>query len=451
MAASVYKICCCRDQVKCRHPWWFSFTRRGARQLRKSLDVVLEKHIDSKTEAECEAGRLRAAMREILDDPTSKALNAHLRKVLDLPPLPASAVLEALTMGQMLGMYQERHLDKTATGERRAYEIGAITRTQVTRPDGVVAALGEWLVTDVSVDTLERLREARVIRGLNVQLGKRSNRVGGEVAANRDLRMLRAAFNWAIRMGLVDRTPFKRAGVSAVKLTKERQRSRRLQPGEEQAILAACDASQNSHLRSIVEAALETGCRKGELLGLQWSKVQLAGRPEIWLSADKTKTGKARRVPISTRLKPVLEMRRDALRAVLELKEDEPLPETLYVFGNEIGQRAGAIKTAWRLACERAKVNDLHFHDLRREAGSRWMEAGVPLATIQKWLGHTNIAQTSTYLATTTAGEHEAMRRYEERIGRLIPVDTEGATPPLSPAQSDTTSDEQTQQNSTKH
>ena len=42
---------------------------------------------------------------------------------------------------------------------------------------------------------------------------------------------------------------------------------------------------------------------------------------------------------------------------------------------------------------------DLHFHDLRREAGSRWLEGGVPLHTIRDWLGHTSIAQTSTYLS----------------------------------------------------
>ena len=39
---------------------------------------------------------------------------------------------------------------------------------------------------------------------------------------------------------------------------------------------------------------------------------------------------------------------------------------------------------------------DLYFHDLRREAGSRWLEGGVPLHTIQRWLGHTNISQAST-------------------------------------------------------
>jgi hypothetical protein len=58
MARSVYKICSCKDSVKCRHPYWFSYKRTGALRLRKSLDVVLERHIDSKTIAEQEAERL---------------------------------------------------------------------------------------------------------------------------------------------------------------------------------------------------------------------------------------------------------------------------------------------------------------------------------------------------------------------------------------------------------
>jgi integrase len=438
MARSVYKICSCRDQVKCRHPWWFSVKHRGASQMRKSLDVVLERHIDSKTIAEREAERLRIGM-------TDDTLSARTRELLGLP-VSTKPALPTLTIGQLLKTYAERHVSRSATVDRQGYQIGIVVRTVLPRPTGGTAALGEWPVADVTADTLERLREARVVRDVHART-KGSNLVGGPTAANRDLRLLRAAFNWALRTGYVDRTPFKRGTVSAVTLTKERARSRRLQAGEEVRLLAAC----HPHLRPIVEAALETGCRKGELLGLQWSQVQFAPRPELWLPADKTKTGKARRVPISTRLKPVLEMRRDALRAALELKDDETLPSTLFVFGNEIGERVGAIKTSWLGACARANIHGLHFHDLRREAGSRWMEAGVPLATIQKWLGHTNIAQTSTYLSTTTAGEHEAMQRFEERIGRLIPLDTGGATPLHIKAQSTTTANRNAQQTSTKH
>ena len=46
------------------------------------------------------------------------------------------------------------------------------------------------------------------------------------------------------------------------------------------------------------------------------------------------------------------------------------------------------------------------------------MDAGIPLATIQRWLGHANISQTSTYLGASLGGDEQDMRLFEERIGR---------------------------------
>jgi integrase len=78
---------------------------------------------------------------------------------------------------------------------------------------------------------------------------------------------------------------------------------------------------------------------------------------------------------------------------------------------------------------------DLHFHDLGREAGSRWLEGGVPLHIIRDWLGHTSIAQTSTYLAGTVQGQHDAMRAFEERLQRFA---TGAETGGQTAAQTDT-------------
>ena len=50
----------------------------------------------------------------------------------------------------------------------------------------------------------------------------------------------------------------------------------------------------------------------------------------------------------------------------------------------------------------------------------------MPLHTILDWLGHTKIAQTSTYLAGTVKTQHDAMRQFEER--RLAAHQT-GPTP----------------------
>jgi integrase len=162
-------------------------------------------------------------------------------------------------------------------------------------------------------------------------------------------------------------------------------------------------------LRPIVEALLETGCRIGEILSLQWSQVKdLAGaNARLDLPASKTKTKRDRVVPISGGLKAILEMRRHD-------PAGKPLGPQAYVFGNELGERVQSIKTAWRLTCGRANITGLRIHDLRREAGSRWLEGGVPLQVVREWLGHTNISTTSIYLESTLTGQHEAMRRFDE-------------------------------------
>ena len=54
---------------------------------------------------------------------------------------------------------------------------------------------------------------------------------------------------------------------------------------------------------------------------------------------------------------------------------------------------------------------DLHFHDLRHEAGCRTLERGWPLHHIQEMLGHANLSQTSTYLHAAEGGLQDSMRR----------------------------------------
>jgi integrase len=261
------------------------------------------------------------------------------------------------------------------------YRRGAIVNVVIN-----ARKFGEWPADGVTLEMLESFQ------------GQRPT-----IAGNRDLALLRAMFNWAVRKKLVPSTPFKIGNVSSVRLAREEPRSRRLQPGEEERLMLA-----SGGLRDLIIAALETGCRLGELLSLQWDQV----RGDLFLPAGKTKAKKPRRVPVSTVLQGTLEARRND-------PAGDPLPADAFVFGDEVGRRRWSIKTAWRLTCQRAKVAGLHFHDLRREAGSRWMDAGVPLATIQRWLGHHNISQTSTYLAATGGGDADAMRAFEQAAGRL--------------------------------
>ena len=111
------------------------------------------------------------------------------------------------------------------------------------------------------------------------------------------------------------------------------------------------------HLRAVIEGALETGMRRGEILSLQWKQVEglkvdgstltWAARAELVLPWTKTKTRRDRRIPISSRLKGILEMRR------LD-PAGQPMPADRYVFRNEIGQRVQSVKRAWARAVLKA-------------------------------------------------------------------------------------------------
>jgi integrase len=288
------KICgCARTKwTKCDHPWHFNFKPKNRARhnpqskdgsYRFSLDKVLDRHIDSKSEAEDEAAKIRIAI---------KAGTFG-------QPAP---VRESLTIGQLLDSYKERYIDVETpdSAENASYLVGAINKVDLVRPDGQTLAFGNWRVLDVSTDTLERFKEIRRTRGV--------------VGMNRSLALLRAALNWAVRTKQIAETPFKIGTETVVKLADEHTRSRRLDPDEQAALLAAC----GPHLRGLVEAAIETGCRKGELLSLQWHQVEgmkldekktvtWASRSELFLPFKKTKTKRDRRIPISTRLRAILE------------------------------------------------------------------------------------------------------------------------------------------------
>lgn len=413
------KICGCprRTWAKCPHGWHLNFKPRSGPAYRLSIDRYLGRHVDSKTEAETAADNIRQAIRD---------------GVFGLP-VPRAA----LTLRDLADLYLERWaaVQHAATYQGFVYAMNTICRTALPCPGGGTRPLGAWRVADIVTDTIERFREARLAAGVGL-------------GVSRNLQSLRALFSWAIRVGYVETTPFRRGTEAVVNVPRGLNRTRRLRDDEEARLLAVC----GDRLRALVIAAIETGMRAGEILSLQWSQVEgmtierrtvtWTPRAALFLPATKTKTKRDRWIPLSTRLRAILEMRR------LD-PAGKPLGPELYVFGNEIGQRVESYKRAWDWAVLKAHGHkptytssgrldadartlvhgiDLHFHDLRREAGSRWLEGGVPIHTVRDWLGHSNIAQTSTYLAGSTTTQADAMAAYEARRANLQQLATDSKT-----------------------
>ena len=110
-----------------------------------------------------------------------------------------------------------------------------------------------------------------------------------------------------------------------------------------------------------------------------------------------------------------------------EGKEHSP---AAFVFGDAIGGRIVDPKKAWVKACTTAGITDLHFHDLRHEAGSRLLEAGWPLHHVQEMLGHADLKQTSTYLNVTQVGLQDSMRLFGTRPLHSVAPEAESEHPP---------------------
>ena len=106
-----------------------------------------------------------------------------------------------------------------------------------------------------------------------------------------------------MRKGYLPRSPI--TDDAELKRSKIARRHRRLEGDEEQRLLAAA----NPRLQRLIVAAIETGCRQGELLALIWRYVS-HDRGVIRIRAENTKNSTYKEIPISARLRAVLEMAR---------------------------------------------------------------------------------------------------------------------------------------------
>ena len=136
------------------------------------------------------------------------------------------------------------------------------------------------------------------------------------------------------------------------------------------------------HLRVMATFSLETGLRKSNVTGLQWSQVDLRRRC-AWIHPDQAKGRKAIAGPLSA-------------AAVLVLREQigkHPVVVFTY-WGNPTKQ----LNTkAWRKALERAGIEDLRWHDLRHTWASWHVQAGTPLHVLQELGGWESVEMVRRY------------------------------------------------------
>ena len=141
-----------------------------------------------------------------------------------------------------------------------------------------------------------------------------------------------------------------------------------------------------NHSKAIVAMGFWTGMRRGEILNLQWSRVDLSNRL-IRLKPSDTKEGKSKIIPISNQLTAVL----------------KNLPNRLRISANNshvftyAGKPIKDIRDGIKNACKKAEIpygrfeeNGFIFHDLRRTAKTNARKSGVDKNVRMAWFGHSS-------------------------------------------------------------
>jgi len=191
---------------------------------------------------------------------------------------------------------------------------------------------------------------------------------------NRELGLMSHAFNVAIKeWGIsISSNPL----LNVTRLKNLGSRNRRLVGEEFTNLIAASADCRNIFVRPAIELAIETGMRRGELLDMNWDNINL---PKRLAYVAKSKNGYSRTIPLTSRAIEVL----SGLNRTSEIKV---IPIT-----------TNSLKLAWVRLRKRASIEDLHFHDLRHEAISRFFEMGLRVPEVALISGHKDYRMLARY------------------------------------------------------
>jgi len=250
--------------------------------------------------------------------------------------------------------------------QREIKQIKSINRTIISCKH-FIRILSNRKLSDYSPEDID------IYKGRRLNEGVKLNTIA------RELVVIRSLFNQARKWKKIFGTnPVSESGIPKVNDIKERI----LTIEEEKRLL---DASPE-YLKDIINVALNTAMREGEILGLQWDWIDFKENM-IQLPQTNTKNKKIRKIPINEKVRKIL------LKLKLKTGGNK------YVFESPVvpNKNISYIQRSFKTACRKANIDNLRFHDLRHTTATRLVESGVPLHAISKLLGHSTIKITERY------------------------------------------------------
>lgn len=236
----------------------------------------------------------------------------------------------------------------------------------------------------------------------------------GKHTANRNFNTFRAVFTWAIGRGMV----LSENPCAGVKTFKTQARERFLQPGDEfERFAKAVNSEPNETLRDFFWMCLFTGARCSNVLAMEWSQISL--ELQQW-RIPITKNNDSQTIPLTLNAMDILRRRK---------RTPDAHPQWVFPTDRK-GWKTGdkghivAPRKAFMRIAQKAGIEDLRIHDLRRTAGSYMAMQNVSPTIIGKALGHRSPQATAIYARLTQDPVRQALENAQAALAdptKLIP------------------------------
>lgn len=197
---------------------------------------------------------------------------------------------------------------------------------------------------------------------------------------NRKLSAISAVLTEARRLGVL---PYR---VDIPRLQEHEPEMKFLSREQEKVILEYFFNQKDTEMYNLTTLLVDTGLRLGEALSLTDQNIKVNGTVSITL--NKTKTKKVRTVPCTERVQEIVLSRE----------------------GKIINLKVSQVQYRWRLMQNTTGIK-INIHALRHTTATRLLEAGVDIAVVKEWLGHTNIQTTMRYTHVTDYHLRDALNK----------------------------------------
>lgn len=275
-------------------------------------------------------------------------------------------------VGIKLSTVIERYLTEVSVTKRSFDNEAPLLKAFLRQPIASVA------LSNLTPAHFQSYRELRLLKVRNGTV----NRELGIVGHALDL----ASTEWGIPL---QNNPLKKLR----KLKVQNARERRLSEDELILLMSKITTSRNPYIKSLVLFAIESGMRRGEILRIEWKDINFTSRT---LHIPRTKNGYSRTIPLSNAALTIL----DKLKT--EQADDRPFPLS-----------DNAAKLSWQRLLRRCKIDDLHFHDFRHEAISRFFEQGLSVPEVALISGHRDFKMLFRYTHMTA---EKIARKMNEKL-----------------------------------